>query len=111
MEADFRKEMEARLDATDARVSLRLNEAAMAQQQFFLEMSRKMDAFHAELVTFHSEMIVQIARLDSKIDRVDSKVERFDSKIGRAIASIVQWMVGLQIATAAILIAVILHLD
>ena len=86
MEADFRKEMDARLNATHARVEQQLMEHTM-------ETNRSFEALRQELANMHSEMKVQFTLMQSTMER--------------AIAEVVKWAVGLFIAAMIAFITVI----
>lgn len=81
MESDFRKEMDARLDATQARVAQTLMEHKS-------ETSATIDAFRRETEKFQIEMRERFSTLEAKFDTMHA-----DHKEG--IAEVVKWVVGI----------------
>ena len=93
METDFRKEMDARLDATQARVAQQLMEHK-------LDTNSNFEALHQEMADMNVEMKVQFAKIDARFDSMQATMER-------AIAEVVKWAVGLFIAAMIAFITVI----
>lgn len=110
MESDTNKEIDAKLDATRARVEQRLMEHTM-------ETNASFEALKAELVSMNIAMQVQFAKIDARFDVINNKFEainsqfnaintkfdakidsvqsNFDRKLEQGIAQVVKWVIGL----------------
>ncbi|HEU4850898.1 MAG TPA: hypothetical protein VFT37_01955 [Telluria sp.] len=92
MESDTSKEIDARLDATRARVEQRLMEHAM-------ETNASFEALRNEIVNMNIAMQVQFAKIDARFNSVENKFDtiqsNFDAKLDRGITHVVKWVIGL----------------
>jgi hypothetical protein len=93
METDFRKEMDARLNATHARVEQRLMEHTV-------ETNKSFEALRLEMANMNVEMKVQFAKIDARFDSMQATIER-------AIAEVVKWAVGIFVAAMVAFITII----
>ncbi|MFD2366360.1 hypothetical protein [Pseudoduganella sp. GCM10020061] len=100
MESDFRKEMDARLDATQAQVAQKLMEHTRETNAIIDSFRQEAQQFRSELADMKVEMRVQFAKIDARFDSMQATMER-------AIAEVVKWAVGLFIAAMIAFLTVI----
>lgn len=93
MEADFRREMDARLKATQARVEQQLMEHTV-------ETNKSFEGLRQEMANMYVEMKVQFAKIDTRFDAMHADIER-------GIAEVVKWVVGIFVAAMVAFVTVI----
>lgn len=99
MESDFRHEVDAKLDAHQARLAQKLmehgNDINLILDGFRLETAK----MHQESAEMKAEMRVQFTRIDARFDCIQSELKSiradFHSRLDSGIAHVVKWVVGL----------------